>query len=123
MPRASACSNQCAAWLIWPIAPRSSSTRWTRAACRRSRRTRNGFYGFTDEEAKPARTGREQQLYGALSSPFNTGALGVRLTTLYGHDAQTGAFMRALLYIDGASLTFKQQPDGTYRSDMDVLAL
>ena len=86
-------------------------------------RTRNGFYGFTDEEAKPQRAGREQQLYGALSSPFNTGEVGVRLTTLYGHDAQTGAFMRSLLYIDGQNLTFKQQPDGTYRSDMDVLAL
>ncbi|MFL6208269.1 MAG: VWA domain-containing protein [Pyrinomonadaceae bacterium] len=86
-------------------------------------RTRNGFYGFTDEEAKPQRTGRQQQLYGALSSPFNLGKVGVRLTSLYGHDAQTGAFMRSLIYIDGHDLTFKQQPDGTYRADVDVLAL
>src|SRR5205085_366180 len=86
-------------------------------------RTRNGFYGFTDEEAKPQRVGREAQLYGALSSPFSTNAVGVRLTSLFGHDAQTGAFLRSLLYIDGRDLTFKQQPDGTYRAELDVLAL
>ncbi|HEX8072828.1 MAG TPA: VWA domain-containing protein [Pyrinomonadaceae bacterium] len=86
-------------------------------------RTRNGFYGFTDEEAKPARAGREQQLYGALSSPFAAGTVGLRLTSLYGHDAQTGAFLRSLLYVDGHDLTFQQQPDGTYRSELDMLAL
>ena len=86
-------------------------------------RTRNGFYGFTDEEAKSQRVGREAQLYGALSSPFSTNAVGVRLTSLFGHDAQTGAFLRSLLYIDGRDLTFKQQPDGTHRAELDVLAL
>ena len=86
-------------------------------------RTRNGFYGFTDAEAKPVRAGRTAQLYGALSSPFSSGDLGVRLTSLYAHDAQAGAFMRSLLYIDGRDLTFKPQPDGTYAAQLDLLAL
>ncbi|HEX8178553.1 MAG TPA: VWA domain-containing protein, partial [Pyrinomonadaceae bacterium] len=86
-------------------------------------RTRNGFYGLTDADAKPQRTGRAQQLYGALSSPFSAGALGVRLTSLYAHDAQAGAFMRSLLYVDGRDVTFKRQPDGAYAAQLDVLAL
>ncbi len=86
-------------------------------------RTRNGFYGFTNEEAKPVRAGRAQQLYGVLSSPFRAGDVGVRLTSLFAHDAQTGAFLRSLLYVDGRDLTFKPQADGTYQADLDVLAL
>jgi VWFA-related protein len=87
-------------------------------------RTRNGFYGFTEEEAaRPLRTTRAAQLQGAINSPFSSGALPLRMTSLFADDAQTGSFMRSLVHLDARALTFDKQPDGSYRSTIDVLAL
>ncbi|HEV2707074.1 MAG TPA: VWA domain-containing protein [Pyrinomonadaceae bacterium] len=87
-------------------------------------RTRNGFYGFTeDEAARPLRASRAAQLQGAINSPFSSGALPLRMTSLFADDPQTGSFMRSLVHLDARSLTFDKQPDGSYRSTIDVLAL
>jgi VWFA-related protein len=86
-------------------------------------RSRTGFYGIPDEEAVPVRRTREQQLVGALISPFNTSAIDMRLTSLFGNEARSGSYMRSLLYINAKSLTFTQEPDGWYKSVMDVMAL
>jgi VWFA-related protein len=86
-------------------------------------RSRTGFYGVSDENAVPVRRTREQQLIGALISPFNASAIDLRLTTLFGNDPRAGSYMRSLLYINGKSLTFKEEPDGWYKSVMDVIAL
>ncbi|HEX8852678.1 MAG TPA: VWA domain-containing protein [Pyrinomonadaceae bacterium] len=87
-------------------------------------RTRNGFYGFTEEEAaRPVHTSRAAQLQGAINSPFASGALPVRMTSLFGKDAQAGSFMRSLVHLDARGLTFAREDDGSYRSTIDVLAL
>jgi VWFA-related protein len=85
-------------------------------------RHRTGFYGVTDEEARPARRTREAQLVGALSSPFGASGVHVRLTSFFGNDVKAGSYMRSFLHVDARDLTFKELPNGRYESMFDVLA-
>jgi hypothetical protein len=53
-------------------------------------RSRNGFYGESDQEARP-RVGRtrNEQLQHALVSPFGSADIGLRLTSLFTHVSKT----------------------------------
>ncbi|MCI0488839.1 MAG: VWA domain-containing protein [Blastocatellia bacterium] len=86
-------------------------------------RSRKGFYGITDEETRTAtgRTAREL-LLGALLSPFASGDVRLRLTSLFGHDERQGSFVRSLLHVDVRDLSFTQEPDGTRKTAFDVVA-
>jgi VWFA-related protein len=85
-------------------------------------RSRTGFYGITNEEAVPQRHTRAEQLLGALTSPFASGGVRLRLTSLFGNDPKAGSFMRSLLHIDARDLTFTDEPDGWHKAVLDVLA-
>ncbi|HEX8097193.1 MAG TPA: VWA domain-containing protein [Pyrinomonadaceae bacterium] len=85
-------------------------------------RYRNGFYGVTDEQARPART-REQQLFGALTSPFGATGVHLQLTSLFANDAKAGSFMRSILHIDARDLTFTTEADGQRKVVFDVIAM
>ncbi|HKQ99422.1 MAG TPA: VWA domain-containing protein [Pyrinomonadaceae bacterium] len=85
-------------------------------------RSRIGFYGITDEEAIPQRRTRAEQLTTALASPFTSGDVKVRLTSLYGYDPQVGSFVRSLLHIEARDLTFVDEPDGWHKAVFDVAA-
>jgi hypothetical protein len=88
-------------------------------------RTRSGFFGFTGKSLTPSNVPRTraQQLRAALVAPFPAGGISLRLTSIFGRDQKEGAFVRSFVYIDGHDLTFKQQPDGSYQSIIDVVAL
>jgi VWFA-related protein len=86
-------------------------------------RTRNGFYGIPEEAARPTRRTRDEQLYGAITSPFSSGELRVRLTSLFGNDAAAGSFVRSLLHIDADNISFAKGEDGAYRAVIDVLVI
>ena len=85
-------------------------------------RMRQGFLGVTDDERPKPRT-LGQQLYAALVSPFGATGVHLRLTSLFGHDARAGSFMRSLLHIDANDLTFTKEADGLYKSMIDVVAI
>jgi hypothetical protein len=86
-------------------------------------RTRNGFYGVPEEEAKPLRRTRGEQLYGAIISPFFSGGVHVRLTSFFVNNAAQGSFMRSFLHISADDLAFAKQTDGSYLANIDVLAV
>lgn len=86
-------------------------------------RYRTGFYGITDKEMRPDINTRGQQLLKAISSPFESGGVHLRLTSLFGNDRQIGSFVRSLLYIDGNDLTFTEEADGWHKAVFDVLAV
>ncbi|MDX6614280.1 MAG: hypothetical protein QOD75_3466 [Blastocatellia bacterium] len=86
-------------------------------------RMRNGFTGVPDAEARPAALTPAQQLIGALSSPFGSAGVRLRLTTLFANDAKHGTIMRSLLHINAADLTFTDEPDGWHRATFDILAV
>jgi hypothetical protein len=86
-------------------------------------RSRTGFYGVRDEETRPVRRTREQQLLAALTSPFASPDVRLRLTTFFGNTAEDGSFMRSMLHLDGNDVKFSKQPDGQYKAVLDVVAI
>ncbi len=86
-------------------------------------RTRGGFLGVTDEEARPARLTPAQQLTAAVTSPFTSGDVHLRLTSLFGNDVKNGYFVRSLLHIDARDLTFGEEIDGWRNADIDVAVI
>jgi hypothetical protein len=85
---------------------------------------RNGFFGITDEEeARPARQTQIQQLVGAITSPFGSAGVHVRLTSLFGNDPKLGSIMRSMVHVKGSDLTFIDEPDGWHKATFDILAI
>ncbi|MCA1594387.1 MAG: VWA domain-containing protein [Acidobacteria bacterium] len=87
-------------------------------------RTRNGFYGVTDEDIRPpAHHTRYEQMLVALSSPFASGDLRLRLTSLFTNEAEKASYVSSLMHIDMSKITFTDEPDGWHKAVMDVIAL
>ncbi len=85
-------------------------------------RSRSGFYGVADDEARRLKRASGDNFLAALSSPFSANELGVRLTTLFGHDRQAGSVMYSMLHVNGRDLTFKEEADGWRVATIDVAA-
>jgi hypothetical protein len=83
-------------------------------------RSRNGFYGQTDEELRPAPV---EAMASALMSPFRGDAIAVRMTTAFFNNSKEGSFLHLLLHIDPAGLTFTEEPDGARKIEVEVMAM
>jgi len=86
-------------------------------------RSRTGFLGIADSEARPAPHSRQQQLAAALTSPFTSGAVHLRLTTLFSNTPKAGSYVTSLLHINCKDLKFVEQPDGWQMAKVDVLLI
>jgi VWFA-related protein len=75
-------------------------------------RTRSGFYGVTEDEARPATLTAADRFQRALTSPFAVNDINVRLTPIFTSTATTGPVLRSMLHISARDLTFKEEPDG-----------
>lgn len=84
-------------------------------------RSRKGFYGAEDARAGTQPRAREQRMVAALESPFASGDMRLRLTTLF-VNLSHGSFVRTLLHIDARDLSFKEMPYGWHQADIDVMA-
>lgn len=86
-------------------------------------RTRNSFYGLSNEEKSTGRgTTRDQQLQAALDSPF-AGDMRMRLTSLFGKDQGKTPFVRAMVYVDARDLKFREETDKTHKAILDLVVL
>jgi hypothetical protein len=85
-------------------------------------RSRTGFFGTPDRRAAPP-TDPIQQITRALSSPFSTSDVRVRLTTLFSYNEKDGPHINALLFIDPHDLTFSAEADGVRTSNVDIAAV
>lgn len=87
-------------------------------------RTRKGFYNFTDEERRrPVYRNASEQMFAALTSPFNAGDIALRMTALFGYDQQRGPFTQSMLHINAQDLRFRQAPDGSRETTIDIMAV
>jgi VWFA-related protein len=86
-------------------------------------RMRHGFYGVADEEVRPEPKTREQQLVGALTSPFGAEGVHLRLTSLFANDPKVGSIMRSMVHVEGRDVTFSNEPDGWHKAFFDILAV
>jgi VWFA-related protein len=83
-------------------------------------RTREGFYGVTEDEARAPELVARDQMDRALISPFGANDITVRLTSSFANDARSGSLLRSFLYIDPHNLTFVDQPDGWHTVAFDL---
>jgi hypothetical protein len=84
-------------------------------------RARSGFYGISYEDSRKKKGTRDEQLTSALISPFASGDVHLRLTTLFGDDPTTGAFMRSMLHVNATDLSFTKEADGSYKAVIDMI--
>jgi VWFA-related protein len=85
-------------------------------------RARRGLFGPADKE-RPRAEAPPDALVAATLSPFATGGIDVRLTTLFAHDKTAGPYVRTLFFIDPAGLTFVDGADGKHEADLSLLLL
>ncbi|HEY0426298.1 MAG TPA: VWA domain-containing protein [Pyrinomonadaceae bacterium] len=87
-------------------------------------RYRSGFFGVTDEKfQKIAEQTPQQKLVNALTSPFNASGVNLSLYPIYGNDAKSGDYIRALVYIDAKDLKFVEIADGKRKVSFDIIAM
>jgi VWFA-related protein len=107
--------------------PRTGQPKFHRVAVRVKRpglqvRTRSGFFGNSDRGLEPVAHTRQAEIAHALTSPFSTGKIHVRLTPLFTNGPK-GSFLNTMLYIDGKDLEFTDEPDGWHKAVIDVVAV
>jgi VWFA-related protein len=86
-------------------------------------RSRTGFYGVRDEETRPVRHTRDQQLLAALTSPFTSADVRMRLTSFFVNSPDRGSYLRSMLYLDGRDLKFTKEPNGKYKATLDLVGM
>jgi VWFA-related protein len=84
-------------------------------------RSRTGFYGLSDEEANPTSVAT-QQIVKAITSPFTSGDIHLKLTSLFGHEAKEGSFMRSIMHIDARDISFTDDEAGVRKAVIEVVA-
>ena len=85
-------------------------------------RARQGFFGPFD----PGQTQKPESadpLVMSAISPFGAGAITVRLTSLFGHDAATGPYVRSLVFVDPGDLHFAVDDVGQHTARFQVLLM
>ncbi|HXI24796.1 MAG TPA: VWA domain-containing protein, partial [Pyrinomonadaceae bacterium] len=82
-------------------------------------RTRDGFYGFTNEEARPKNLSADDEMAKALTSPFNAKDVNVRLTSFFIDDPKDGALVRSFVFLDSHDLNFTEA-DGWHSTNLDI---
>jgi VWFA-related protein len=86
-------------------------------------RSRTGFYGETDEDARPKYQSPQELLRASMLSPFRSSDIHVRATPLYSQLTKEGPLVRNLIYIDVRDLEFEPQLDGSQKAHIDLLAV
>jgi hypothetical protein len=82
-------------------------------------RTRNGFYGVSEESTRPPELTATDELRKALISPFGKNDIEVRLTTVFSN-FDTGSLLRSLIYIKAQDLAFVDESAGGHTAKFDL---
>lgn len=86
-------------------------------------RSRRGFYSVSASQERLEPSDPVERLVAAAQSPFSAPDLGLRLTTIFEHEAKRGSFVRSLLHIEARGLTFVERPDGSREADLQLVTL
>lgn len=84
-----------------------------------SLRTRYGFYGVSEEEAKRAQPSVRDTTNLALASPFGAQDIEVDLTAFFADDNANRPVIRSFVYLDPKNLTFTSV-DGRHQASIEV---
>jgi hypothetical protein len=83
-------------------------------------RTRTGFFGVTEDEARAALRTAPTTVNAALMSPFGANEITVRLTSLFANPSDAGSLLRSFIYVNARDLSFTDGPDGSHNAAFDV---
>src|SRR6185312_9843864 len=83
-------------------------------------RTRAGFFGLTEDEARARDKVPADPMNRALVSPFRSNDITVRLTTFFVDDPTAGPLLRSFLFLDAKDLVFKDSADGAHVASLDL---
>ncbi|MBL8219812.1 MAG: VWA domain-containing protein [Bryobacterales bacterium] len=86
-------------------------------------RSRTGFLGIPDSNARPVPKTRQQQMLAALTSPFGSGGVPIKLTALFSENAKGGSYVSSLLHIDVSKLPFQEDAEGWHKASIDALVI
>ena len=85
-------------------------------------RYRSGFFGVTDSQAAGSANRKGDIMY-ALTSPFATNEIAVRLNALFGVQPNRTTYIRSLLHVSAKDISFEDGPDGGKTAKFDVVAI
>jgi VWFA-related protein len=85
-------------------------------------RYRSGFFGFKDEAVQRVASSPEQKILRALTSPFASDAISLRLTPLFANDPKAGSFMRTLVHVPVGGLSFVDKPGDMKEAVISIAA-
>jgi VWFA-related protein len=83
-------------------------------------RTRAGFFGVTDEDARSIQQAALRNVHASLVSPFGVNEITVRLTALFANASDSGSLLRSFIYVNARDLTFADGPNGSHVAAFDV---
>jgi VWFA-related protein len=83
-------------------------------------RTREGFYGFTSDQARPPALSATDAMNKALVSPFGAHDVSMRLTTFFIDEPKRGPMLRSFIYLDPRDLSFADQADGSHEAKVEI---
>ena len=86
-------------------------------------RTRTGFYGVPDDQLRPARRTKEQQLIAALMSPFSAGDIDLRLTTFFTATPERLSVLSSQMHLDVSDLKFTRLPGGEQQAEIELIGV
>ncbi|HEY0462019.1 MAG TPA: VWA domain-containing protein [Pyrinomonadaceae bacterium] len=86
-------------------------------------RYRSGFFGIEDKTLEAIPKSPAQQMLAALTSPFNSSAINLNLSTFLASDAKDNAVIRSIINIDAKDLSFTPTADGKRKANIDVVAV
>ncbi|HEX5707134.1 MAG TPA: VWA domain-containing protein, partial [Pyrinomonadaceae bacterium] len=84
---------------------------------------RTGFYGFTEETARPVLRTPVEQIVAALTSPFGATDVPLKLTSVFMSEGEKQHYVNSLMHIDVSKFKFTDEPDGWRKAVIDVVAL
>ncbi|HXQ70644.1 MAG TPA: VWA domain-containing protein [Pyrinomonadaceae bacterium] len=82
-------------------------------------RTRYGFYGVTEEEAKRAQPPSSDETNLALGSPFGAQDLELNLNSFFANGKTEGSIVRSFIYLKAGNLTFTPN-NGRHDTSLDI---
>ena len=86
-------------------------------------RYRSGFFAVTDENAKPPDQTPQQQIFNALSSPFASGQIAIKLTPLLSLNDKKEYFINSFIHIKASDIKFVDAPDGWKKIVFDIVVV
>ena len=87
-------------------------------------RSRSGFYeAGAGEVSRRTPATRDEQIREALTAPFNSDDVRLRLTALFAEDRKLGTYSHTLIHVNAADLTFKEEAGGRHRTSFDLIAV